>query len=160
MAAARGDGQAHARARAARPLKTLLLRKNAKEQLLRDVPLFSRCSKRELAALAAEADELEVPAGVELTREGTPGREFVVLARGGAKVTRNGRILNRLGSGDFLGEIALLSGGTRTATVTTTEPSLLLVLTDRAFKRVAGRIPSVNAHLVEALAERLRRTSL
>jgi CRP-like cAMP-binding protein len=138
----------------------LLLRKNAKEQLLHDVPLFSHCTKRELAALAAEADELELPAGAELTREGTSGREFVVLARGAAKVCRNGRVLNRLGSGDFLGEIALLSGGTRTATVTTTEPSVVLVLTDRAFKRVAERIPSVNARLVEALAERLRRTAL
>ena len=138
----------------------MLLRKNAKEQLLRDVPLFSRCSKRELAVLAAEADELELPAGAELTREGATGREFVVLARGAAKVTRNGRLLNRLGSGDFLGEIALLSGGTRTATVTTTEPSVVLVPTDRAFRRVAQQVPSVNAHLVEALAERLQRTAL
>ncbi len=138
----------------------MLLRKNAKEQLLRDVPLFSRCTKRELAALAAEADELELPPGAELTREGSTAREFIVLARGAAKVTRNDRTLNRLGSGDFLGEIALLSGGTRTATVTTTEPSVVLVLTDRAFKRVATRIPSVNARLVEALAERLQRTAL
>jgi CRP-like cAMP-binding protein len=138
----------------------LLVRKSAKERLLHDVPLFSHCTKRELAALAAEADELEVPAGVELTREGTSGREFVVLVGGAAKVTRNGRVLNRLGAGDFLGEIALLSGGTRTATVTTTEPSVVLVLTDRAFRRVAGRIPSVNARLVEALAERLQRTAL
>ena len=138
----------------------MLLRRDAKEQLLRDVPLFSHCTGRELRALAAEADELELPAGAELTREGTTGREFVVLARGAARVTRNGRTLNRLGSGDFVGEIALLSGGTRTATVTTTEPSVVLVLTDRAFKRVAARIPSVNARLVEALAERLQRTSL
>ena len=138
----------------------MLLRKNAKEQLLRDVPLFAHCTKRELAAIAAEADELELPAGAELTREGAPGREFVVLARGAAKVTRKGRVLNRLGSGDFLGEIALLSGGTRTATVTTTEPSVVLVLTDRAFRRVAERNPSVNARLVEALAERLQHASL
>jgi CRP/FNR family transcriptional regulator, cyclic AMP receptor protein len=138
----------------------LLLRKNAKEQLLRDVPLFSQCTKRELAALAAEADELELPAGAELTREGATGREFVVLVRGAAKVTRKGRVLARLGDGDFLGEIALLSGGTRTATVTTTEPSVVLVLNDRAFRRVAEQIPSVNARLVEALAERLRSTAL
>jgi len=138
----------------------LLLRKNAKEQLLRDAPLFSHCTKRELAALAAEADVLQLPSGVELTREGSSAREFVVLARGAATVTRNGRIVNQLGSGDFLGEIALLSGGTRTATVTTTEASVVLVLTDRAFKRVATRIPSVHARLVEALAERLQQTAL
>ncbi|HZQ15894.1 MAG TPA: cyclic nucleotide-binding domain-containing protein [Gaiellaceae bacterium] len=138
----------------------MLLRKNAKEQLLRDVPLFSRCSKRELSALAAVADELDVPAGAELTREGELGREFVVIVRGAAKVTRNGRTLNRLGSGDFLGEIALLAGGTRTATVTTTEPTTILVLTDRAFRRVARAIPTVNASLLEALGERLQRTAL
>ncbi len=138
----------------------MLLRKNAKEQLLRDVPLFSRCTKRELAALAAEADELDVPAGSTLTREGELGREFVIIVRGGAKVTRNGRTLNRLGSGDFLGEIALLSGGTRTATVTTTEPTTILVLTERAFRRVASELPTVNARLLEALGERLQRTAI
>jgi CRP/FNR family cyclic AMP-dependent transcriptional regulator len=137
----------------------LLLRKNAKEQLLRDVPLFSHCTKREIAALAAQADELALPAGAELTREGASGREFVILARGAAKVTRNGRLVSRLGSGDFLGEIALLSGGTRTATVTTTEPSVVLILTDRAFRQVAEEIPSVNARLLEAIAERLPRTT-
>ncbi len=54
----------------------------------------------------------------------------------------------------------MLSGGTRTATVTTTEPTTILVLTDRAFKRVAGAIPTVNARLLEALGERLQRTAL
>jgi CRP-like cAMP-binding protein len=137
-----------------------LLRKNAKEQLLKSVPLFSTCSKREISALATEADELDVPAGAKLTREGELGREFVVIVKGAAKVTRNGRTLNKLGSGDFLGEIALLSGGTRTATVTTTEPTTILVLTDRAFRRVAGAIPTVNARLLEALGERLQRTAL
>ena len=137
-----------------------LLRKNAKEQLLRAVPLFSRCTKRELSALAEVADELDVPAGAKLTREGELGREFVVIVHGAAKVTRNGRTLNTLRDGDFLGEIALLSGGTRTATVTTTEPTTILVVTDRAFKRVAGAIPTVNARLLEALGERLQRTAL
>lgn len=137
-----------------------LLRKNAKEQLLKSVPLFARCTKREVSALAAEADELDVPAGSVLTKEGDYGREFVVIVEGAAKVTRNGRTVNTLGSGDFLGEIALLSGGTRTATVTTTKPTTILVLTDRAFKRVANQIPAVNARLLEALGERLQRTAL
>jgi CRP/FNR family transcriptional regulator, cyclic AMP receptor protein len=137
-----------------------LLRKNAKEQLIKSVPLFERCTKREIAALAGVADELEMPAGAELTREGAPGREFIVLAEGVATVTRNGRTLNRLGAGDFLGEIALLSGGPRTATVTTTEPSVILVLTDRAFARVADGMPSVRGRLLEALSERLQHDAL
>jgi CRP/FNR family transcriptional regulator, cyclic AMP receptor protein len=137
-----------------------LLRKNAKEQLIKGVPLFERCTKREIAALAAEADELEMAPGAELTREGALGREFIVLAEGAAEVTRDGRTINSLGAGDFLGEIALLSGGPRTATVTTTEPSVILVLTDRAFARVADAMPSVRARLLEAVSERLQRDAL
>jgi CRP/FNR family transcriptional regulator, cyclic AMP receptor protein len=137
-----------------------LLRKNAKEQLIKSVPLFERCTKREIAALAVVADELEMPVGAELTREGALGREFIILAEGAATVTRDGRTLNTLGAGDFLGEIALLSGGPRTATVTTTEPSVILVLTDRAFSRVADEMPAVRGRLLEALSERLQHDAL
>jgi CRP-like cAMP-binding protein len=136
------------------------LRKNAKIDLIRRVPLFSRCTGRQLAALAAEADELDVPEGRALTREGDPGREFMVIVAGSADVTRHGRRLNRLGAGDFLGEISLVSGATRTATVTTTSPTRLLVLTDRAFRRVRREMPDINASLVKALSERLQADTL
>ena len=66
------------------------LRKNAKEELIKSVPLFSHCTKREIAALAAEADELTVPEGKELTRQGERGREFMVIVDGAAKVSRTG----------------------------------------------------------------------
>lgn len=132
------------------------LRKNAKVELIKGVPLFSHCSNAQLGALAAEADELDFPAGRELTREGERGREFMVIVEGGALVTRKGRKLAQLGDGDFLGEIALISGAPRTATVTTTEPTRVLVLTDRAFKRVTRDIPAINASLVKALSERLQ----
>ena len=65
----------------------MALRRNAKVELLRTVPLFARCSKKELAAIAAEADELDLPGGRALTVEGQSGREFVVIVerqRGGA----------------------------------------------------------------------------
>jgi CRP/FNR family transcriptional regulator, cyclic AMP receptor protein len=137
-----------------------LLRKNAKEQLMQSVPLFARCTKHEIAALAAEADELRLAAGTELTREGATAREFIILAEGGAEVTQQGHTVNSLRAGDFLGEIALLSGGPRTATVTTTEPSIVLVLTDRAFARVTNAIPEVRGRLLEALSERLQSDSL
>jgi CRP-like cAMP-binding protein len=131
------------------------LRKNAKEELIKSVPLFSHCSKREIAALAAEADELTVPAGKELTRQGERGREFMVIVDGAAKVLKNGRTVNELGPNDFLGEIALLSDVPRTATVTTTTDTTILVLTDRAFRRVADQIPSVHSSLLAALTARL-----
>jgi len=136
-------------------IASMALRRNAKVELLRTVPLFARCSKGELAAIAAEADELDVSAGRALTVEGQSGREFVVLVSGSAEVSRNGKQINTLGDGDFLGEIALLTGVPRTATVTTTTPCHLLILTDRAFRRVTHAMPSVGEKVLQALAERL-----
>ena len=131
------------------------LRRNAKVDLLKTVPLFARCSKKELEAIASEADELELPAGRDLAIEGASGREFIVLVTGAADVRRKGRRINTLGGGDFLGEIALLTGSPRTATVTSSSPCHLLVLTDRAFRRVTAAMPSVNEKVMQALAERL-----
>ena len=133
----------------------MALRRNAKVELLKTVPLFARCSKKELEAIAVEADELDMPAGRALTVEGESGREFVVIVAGEAEVQRQGRTINRLGDGDFLGEIALLTGAPRTATVTSTAPCHLLILTDRAFRRVTQAMPSVNEKVMQALAERL-----
>ncbi len=138
----------------------MALRKNAKIELIKQVPLFSRCSKRELAAVAAEADELVVPEGKALTKQGARGSEFVVIVDGSADVRRNGRRVNRLRSGDFLGEIALISGAPRSATVTTTSETRILVLTGRAFKRLTGDMPSIQASVLKALSERLHSDAL
>ena len=97
-----------------------MLRKNAKVELIKRVPLFAGCSKRELDEVAGIADELEIAEGTKLTHEGAAGHEFLVLVEGTADVRRKGRKVNTLGSGDFLGEIALITGAPRTATVTTT----------------------------------------
>ena len=99
--------------------------------------------RRSLDRLANELDEIEMPSGRVLTREGEMGREFVVLVDGSAEVTKNGRRVNLLGAGDFLGEIALISGSPRTATVTTTSDADLLILTARSFARVTKEMPSV-----------------
>lgn len=131
------------------------LRRETKLDLLRSVPIFSACSKQELEAIAAEADELTVPAGRELTEEGKTGREFVVLVSGAADVTRGGELVNQLADGDFLGEIALLTGRKRTATVVTTAQSDILVLTERAFRRATDAVPSLATSVKDALAERL-----
>lgn len=136
------------------------LHKNAKIELIRGVPLFSQCSKKQLAALAARADELTLPEGKALTREGERGREFVVIVEGTADVRRNGRRISRLGPGDFVGEIALISGAPRTATVTTTSETRLLVLTDRGFRSVTEEIPSLYTPLLRALSERLQSDAL
>jgi CRP-like cAMP-binding protein len=138
----------------------MALRKNAKIELIKSVPLFSSCSKKELEAIAAQADELVVPAGKTLTKEGDRGREFMVIVDGAAEVRKKGRKVNTLGSGDFLGEIALISGGPRTATVTTTSEADLLVLTDRAFRQLTRQMPSINASVLKAVSERLQADAL
>jgi CRP-like cAMP-binding protein len=132
-----------------------VLLKNAKIRLLKSVPLFELCSKSELQAIAAVADELDLPEGRKLTREGTAGREFVVLVEGTAEVKRRGRKINTLGAGDFLGEIALITGAPRTATVTTTSPARLLVITAADFRRLLRRTPSIQGKVLVALARRL-----
>lgn len=137
-----------------------LLRKNAKIELLKRVPLFSHCTKGQLAAVAEQSDELSVPEGQTLTRQGERGREFVVLIDGAADVRKNGRKIATLGAGDFLGEIALITGAPRLATVTTTAPSRLLVLTDRAFRNVLQGMPTVQGSLLRAVSERLHADSL
>jgi CRP-like cAMP-binding protein len=132
-----------------------VLRKNAKIELIKRVPLFERCSKRELEEIASLADELDIPANRNLTKEGAIGHEFVVLISGGATVKRNGRTINTLSDGDFLGELALVTGHPRTATVTTTEPSRLLVITAAAFRRLMRDTPSIQAKVLEAVVSRL-----
>lgn len=132
-----------------------MLRKDAKLELLRGVPLFARCSKRELQQVATLADELQVPAGRTLTCEGKTGYQFVVLVEGAAEVRRKGRKLNALGAGDFLGEIALVRGTPRTATVTTTEPSRVLVLSAPDFRRLLRSQPALQLKVLETAVARL-----
>jgi CRP-like cAMP-binding protein len=132
-----------------------VLHKDAKIDLLAQVPLFSGCSGRQLKQVAGVADEAVVPAGYTLTKEGASGREFVVIVDGAAEVRRRGRKVNTLGAGDFLGEIALLSRVPRTATVTTTQPTHLLVITAAAFRSLLRQTPSMQIKVLEALAERL-----
>ena len=83
--------------------------KNRKIELLKSVPLFSGCSKKELERIATIADEIDFRPGKTLIREGAPGREFFVLAEGTAEITREGKKIDTAGAGDFFGEMALLA---------------------------------------------------
>jgi CRP-like cAMP-binding protein len=132
-----------------------MLAKDTKVALIAAVPLFADCSRRELRELAETADEVVVPAGYDLTKEGATGREFVIIVDGAAEVIRRGRRINTLSSGDFLGEIALISRGPRTATVRTTVPTHALVITASAFRGLLRRMPSIQIKVLQVLAERL-----
>jgi CRP/FNR family cyclic AMP-dependent transcriptional regulator len=128
---------------------------NAKIDLLKRVPLFSGCSKKELETLALVADEIDLSEGATLTREGQPGREFFVLIEGTVEVTQGGDQVAQLRAGDWFGEIALLTKASRTATVTAASPVRVLVVTDRAFRQVLETTPSIAVKMLERVGERL-----
>ena len=128
---------------------------NQKVDLISKVPLFERLSKRDLERIAGVADEIDLNEGKELTREGEPGREFFVLLEGTAAVTQGGERVNDLAAGDFFGEIALISDGPRTATVTATTPVRTLVVTRRSFQRLVDEVPEIQRNVLAAAAERL-----
>jgi len=130
--------------------------KDAKVRLLAGVDLFGGCSKSELARIAALADEIDVPAGKALTREGESGWEFFVIAEGNAKATRNGRRIASFGPGSFFGEMSLLDQGPRSATVSAETDMQLLVLTSRGFFTLVDHMPSVGRKVLAGMAERLR----
>jgi CRP-like cAMP-binding protein len=132
------------------------LRKDAKLDLLSNVPLFSECSKKELKEIALIADELDLPSGTVLIREGERGREFFVLVEGSLSVSKNGRRVTALGDGTWVGEMALLSDTPRNATVTATSPVRVLVITDRAFQALVKRSPTIALKVLASVSERLR----
>jgi CRP/FNR family transcriptional regulator, cyclic AMP receptor protein len=137
-----------------------VLRKNAKVELIKRVPLFSHCSKKELGLIAQIADEIDLPEGKTLMREGDRGREFFVLVEGTADVHKGKRKLSTLGNGDFFGEIALVSQRPRTATVTTTSPARTLVVTEQSFRSLLDRAPDVQRKVLQALADRVAADSV
>jgi CRP/FNR family cyclic AMP-dependent transcriptional regulator len=131
--------------------------RDEKLDLLRRIPLFTDFGRRDLERLSQLADEVEVPAERRLMAEGDRGAEMFVIASGRVRVEREGRRINSLGPGDFFGEIALLDGGPRTATVTADERTRLLVLTRREFHTMMEEFPEVAAEVLNALAHRIRR---
>jgi CRP/FNR family transcriptional regulator, cyclic AMP receptor protein len=131
------------------------LGRNKKVELISNVPLFAGCSRRELAEIASVADELELREGTEMTREGTPGREFFVLLDGTAVVRRKGRKVATMGGGDFFGEVALISDRPRNATVVAETPVRTLVITDRAFRSLMRQSPRIQAKVLETVIERI-----
>jgi CRP/FNR family transcriptional regulator, cyclic AMP receptor protein len=132
-----------------------MLARDTKIELLKHVPLFADCSRRELREIASVADEVVVPAGTVLAREGKSGRELVIIVEGAADVTKRGRKINEVGDGDFVGEIAVVTDTPRTASVKTTQPTHALVLTRRDFKTLMKRVPTIQLKVLETLARRL-----
>jgi CRP-like cAMP-binding protein len=122
------------------------------------VPLFGDLSRQGLRRVVQAASEIDEPAGTVLVREGDLGRELFVLVSGSARVSRKGRRLAEMGPGDFFGELAFLSHAERTATVTATSDSRLLILGPRELEVLISREPRIGIKMLSVVAKRLRET--
>lgn len=125
-------------------------------QQLSDVPIFAGCSKKELQTIAKTIREIDHPAGTVIATEGEPGAGLFVIEKGEAEVTIGGKRVNKLKKGDFFGEMALLDGGPRTATVTATTDIELWALTEWVFRGLLVEHPTIALRTLEAMAARLR----
>ncbi|MEO8291498.1 MAG: cyclic nucleotide-binding domain-containing protein [Actinomycetota bacterium] len=123
---------------------------------LSKVPLFSGCSQRELQVVARAVREINHRAGTVIAREGEPGIGLFVVTEGTASVTIGGLKKGTIRPGEFFGEIALLDGGPRTATVTADTDVKLLGLTEWVFRGLVRQNPSIAIKTLQAMAARLR----
>jgi len=130
-------------------------RRDRLDQLAR-VPLFSSCSQRELGRIVRAADEITVEAGRTLVEQGRAGHECYVIVSGQAEVSRDANTIAVLGVGDTIGELAVLDGGPRTATVTATTDLDLLVLRQREFAGLLTEVPTLSHKILVNLARRVR----
>ncbi len=133
----------------------MLLRADAKVDLIRRLPLFELCSKRDLRRIAALAVERSVDDGTELITEGEPGTEFYVVVEGEVDVRRGRRRIARLGPGSYVGEIALLSRSPRTATVVAATPLRVLTISGQDFVELVDAIPELWLKVARTLADRV-----
>ncbi len=124
--------------------------------LLKSIPLFAGFGRRELERLGQLADQVDLPEGRVLMRQGESGSEAFIIVEGRARIERDGRLLAERGNGDVLGEIAILDEGSRTATVTLTAPSRLLVIGHRDFHALMDELPEVRLKVLTELARRVR----
>jgi CRP-like cAMP-binding protein len=123
---------------------------------LSKVPLFASLAKPELEFVATRTDEVDVPAERKLTTQGVPGDTFYALLDGEAKVEIDGNLRRTLKAGDFFGEISMLDRGLATATVTTTKPSRLLVMSHAQFRDTVKANDALLVKVLAAMGERLR----
>ncbi|HKY15458.1 MAG TPA: cyclic nucleotide-binding domain-containing protein [Microthrixaceae bacterium] len=123
--------------------------------VFKTLPLFATCSDAELREIDSLADEVHVPAGRDIIRQGELGREFVVIVEGEASVVRDGAEVAKLGPGAHFGELALIESVPRNATVTATTDMVLEVIDRRGFQTLLDDSPHLTRNLLRATARRL-----
>jgi CRP-like cAMP-binding protein len=124
---------------------------------LASVPLFAGLDRAQVEALAKHAEELDVPAGGELTHEGRYEGPVYVVISGSIGIERGGRLVDTIGPGGFLGEIAAIDGGARTATGRAIEDSRVVAISPRQFNDVLDESEALRTAVMGAMEERLAR---
>jgi len=125
-------------------------------ELLRWVPLFQDLSRREIRRIVEAGRELEFPPGRMMVQEGSIASDFYLILSGRATVSRNLRKVRSLQTGDFFGEISVLDGGPRSATVVAETRVLVFRLDRPAFLRLLRTEGSISRKLLQGMAARLR----
>jgi CRP/FNR family cyclic AMP-dependent transcriptional regulator len=123
---------------------------------LEDVGLLAGCSRRQLRAIARISEVIEVPAATVLARSGASGEEFFLILDGSARVEVSPRKRSRLEPGQYFGEMSLLDGGPRSASVIAETPLRLLVIKRRDFTTLLKEAPELTQSLLATLSQRLR----
>jgi CRP-like cAMP-binding protein len=123
--------------------------------LLGQVPLFSGCTQAQLRTLAQLGTHISIEEGHVLTQQGKPGSEFFLVLSGTASVKKGKREIDQLKAGDYFGELAILHGGIRNASVAAASDMELLVLDAREFRSVLMTTPTIGIKMLAMLAERL-----
>jgi len=133
-----------------------VLRKDAKIELLKRIPLFAQCSQKELRSIGQITEERTLQSGTVLVREGEPGHEVFVVVEGRLEVSRPGSgAFAASGPGEVVGEMALFSDKPRSATVTAATPVHLLRIGDTDFLALVDRLPHLWLKLAISLADRV-----
>ena len=127
-----------------------------KTDRLAGIELFTGANQADLECVAERCVELQVSAGRELCREGERAREFVVILEGEALVTIGGRETAHLGRGSCFGEMALIDGRKRTATVTARTAMRVLVFGGDDFRALLEEFPSFSFRILTLVVGRLR----
>jgi len=133
-----------------------MARKNAYLDHLRQVPLFSACTDKDLAKIARAGDEVTVPDGHVIVDQGQTGREAFVVMAGSVTVRRNGKKVATVGPGAVIGELSLFDHGPRTATCTADGDVTLFVLDQRHFAAVIDEVPAIAHKIMGSMAAKIR----
>jgi CRP/FNR family transcriptional regulator, cyclic AMP receptor protein len=135
----------------------LLRRSSQKMDLLKKVPMFCNLSQRHLREIGKHADQVKVEAGRALAQQEKKGWEFIFIVDGKARVEKDGKIIRELSEGDFFGEISLIDGESRTATVTAETDMTLLVVHKTSFDHLLNTIPGLQRKILISLCSYIRR---